>query len=167
MARPMIVNEVLCYINCVRNTATIRQIKEAVINLFNQQAVHEAFHQYHTLRRKGLTSRAKASDKILKCIMEWMTEDEGDLGIPHFVANNISWWYPLHPKKINCAMLLREKKSLASAILDLGEQMQTMEQMLRDFRQKYAQINNPQSEVETRIDEFISGVRNASNVGSV
>ena len=52
--------------------------------------------------------------------MEWMTEDEGDLGIPHFVADNISWWYPVDPKKINCAMLLRENKSLASAILDLG-----------------------------------------------
>ena len=85
-SRPMIVNEVLCYINCVRNTSTIRQIQEAVINLFNQQAVQEVFHLYHTLRRKGLTSRAKASDKIIKCIMEWMTEDGGDLGIPHFVA---------------------------------------------------------------------------------
>ena len=49
-----------------------------------------------------------------------MTEDEGDLGIPNFVADNISWWYPVDPKKINCAMLLRENKSLASAILDLG-----------------------------------------------
>ena len=35
-----------------------------------------------------------------------------------------------HPKKINCEMLLRENKFLASAILDLGEQMQKMEQML-------------------------------------
>ena len=131
--RPMVVNEVLCYISCVRNTSTIRQIKEAVINLFNQQAVQEAFHLYHNLRRKGLTSRAKASDKMIKCIMEWMTEDEGALGVPHFVADNISWWYPVDGKKINCAMLLRENKSLASAIiLDLGEQMQKMEQMLRD-----------------------------------
>ena len=61
--------------------STIRQIREAVINLFNQQAVQEAFHLYHTLRRKGLTYRANASDKIIKCIMEWMTVDEGDLGI--------------------------------------------------------------------------------------
>ena len=63
-------------------------------------------------------------------------------------------------------MLLRENKSLASAILDLGKQMQKMEQILQDFRQKYAPINNPQSEVDTRIDEFITGIRNASNMGS-
>ena len=55
--------------------------------------------------------------------MEWMTEDKGDLGIPHFVADNISWWYPVDPKKINCAMLLTENKSRASKILDLGEKM--------------------------------------------
>ena len=30
----------------------------------------------------------------------------------------------------------------------------------------YAIINNPQSEVETRIDEFLTGVRNSSNIGS-
>ena len=41
---------------------------------------------------------------------------------------------------------------MASAILDLGEQMQKIEQMLRDFCQKYALINKPQSEVDTRID---------------
>ena len=98
--------------------------------------------------------------------MEWMTEDEGDLGIPHFVADNISWWYPVDPNKIKCAMLLRENKSLASAILYLGEQMQKMEQMLRNFCQKYAPINNQQSEVETRIDKFLTGVRNAWNMGS-
>ena len=66
--------------------STIRQIQEAVINIFNQQALPEAFHLYHTLRRKGLRSRAKTSDKIIKCIMEWMTEDESGTGIPHFVA---------------------------------------------------------------------------------
>ena len=82
--------------------STIRQIQEAVINLFNQQAVHEAFHLYDTLRRKGW---AKASDKIIKCIMEWMTKDEGGTGIPHFIADNISLWYPVDPKKINYAML--------------------------------------------------------------
>ena len=48
-ARPMIVNEVLCYISCVRNTFTITKIKEAVINLFNQQALQEAFHLYPEL----------------------------------------------------------------------------------------------------------------------
>ena len=87
----MVVNEVLCYISSGKNTSTIRQIKEAVINLFNQQAVDEAFHLYYDLRGKGLTSSAKASDKIIKCIMEWMTVDEGDMGIPHFVADDISW----------------------------------------------------------------------------
>ena len=67
---------------------------------------------------------------IIKCIMEWMTEDEGDTGIPHFVADNISWWYPVDPKKINsCALLQREFKSQASAILDLVEQMQKIEQI--------------------------------------
>ena len=91
----------------------------------------------------------------------------GDLGIPHFVADNISWWYPVDQKKKNCAMLLRENKSLASAILDLDKQMQKMEQMLPDFCKKYAPINNPQSEVETQIDDFfLSGVRNAFNMGS-
>ena len=49
--------------------------------MFNQQAVHEAFHLYHDLRGKGLTSRAKASDKIIRSIMELMTEDECDMGI--------------------------------------------------------------------------------------
>ena len=44
--------------------------------------------------------------------------------------------------------------------------MQKMEQMLSDFCQKYASINNIQSEVETRIDKFLTGVRNASNMGS-
>ena len=130
---PIVANEVLCSISSVRNTSTIRQIQEAVINLFNQQAVHEAFHVYHILRRKGLTSRAKASDKIIKSITELITEDEGGTGIPHFAADNISWYYPVDPKKINCAMLQRENKSPASAILDLGEQMQKMEQMLWDF----------------------------------
>ena len=56
--------------------------------------------------------------------------------------------------------------SLASAILDLGEQMQKMEQMLRDFCQRYAPINEPQSEAEIRIDKFLTGVRNASNMGN-
>ena len=39
-----------------------------------------------------------------------MLEDEADTGIPHFVADNISWLDPVDPKKINCAMLLRENK---------------------------------------------------------
>ena len=38
--------------------------------------------------------------------------------------------------------------------------------MLRDFCRKYVPINNPQSEVETRMDGFLTGVRNASNMGS-
>ena len=128
--------------------------------------MHEAFHLYHDLRLKGPTSREKASDKMIKCIMEWMTEDEDDTGIAHFVADNISWWNPVDPKKIDGAMLQRGNKSPASAILDLGEQMQKMEQMLHYFCQKYAPINNPQSEVATRIDEFLTVVGNASNMGS-
>ena len=95
-----------------------------------------------------------------------MLEDEGDTGIPHFVADKISWLYPVDPKKINCAMLLRENKSLASAILDLGEQIQKMKQMVRDFFQNYVPINNPQSKVEARIDEFLTDARNVSNRGS-
>ena len=79
-----------------------------------------------------------------------MTEDEDVLGIPHFVADNTSWWYPVDPKKINCAMSQRGNKSLASAILDLREQMQKISLMSRDFCQNHALINNVQSEVETR-----------------
>ena len=60
-------------------------------------------------------------------------------------------------------MLLRENKSLASAILDLGEQIQIMGQILRDFCQNYGRINNPQSEVEIRIDEFLTDARNVFN----
>ena len=113
--------------------STITQIQEAVINLFHQQAVQEAFDLYHDLQEKGLTSRAKDSDKITKCIIEWVTEDKGDTRIPHFVVDNISSWFPFDPKKFNGAMLQRENKYLASAIQDLGEQMQKMEQMLSDF----------------------------------
>ena len=43
---------------------------------------------------------------------------------------------------------------------------QNMEQILRDFCQNYAMINNQQSEVEAKIDEFATGVRNVSNMGS-
>ena len=98
--------------------------------------------------------------------MEWMTEDQGGTSISHFLADDISWWYPVDSKQIIYAILQRENKSLASAILDLGEQMQKMEQTLRDICQNYAPINNPQSEVETRIDKFLTGVRNAANIGS-
>ena len=110
---------------------------------------------------KGLTLRARTPEKHIKCILDWMVEDEGDTGIPHFVTDNISWLYPVDPKKINCAMLLRENKSIA--ILDIAEQMQKMEQILRDFYQNYAPINKPQSEVEARIDEFLTYARNVSN----
>ena len=41
-----------------------------------------------------------------------------------------------------------------------------MEQMLWNFCQNYALINNPQREVEARIHEFVTGVRNASTIGS-
>ena len=43
-------------------------------------------------------------EKRIKCILDWILEDEADTGIPHFVADNISWLYPVDPK-INCAML--------------------------------------------------------------
>ena len=62
-------------------------------------------------------------------------------------------------------MLQRQNKSLASVILDLGEQIQKMEQTLLDFCRNYASINYQQSAVEARIDEFATGVRNASNMG--
>ena len=55
---------------------------------------------------------------------------------------------------------------MTSAILDLGKQMQKTQQMLLDFCEAYAPINNPLSEVETRIDDFLTGVRNTSNMGS-
>ena len=91
--------------------------------------------------------RARTPEKHIKCILDWILEDEGDSGIPHFVADNISWLYPVDPKKINCAMLLRKNKSLASAIRDLDEQIQKMTQMLQDFCENYVPINNPHSEV--------------------
>ena len=37
-----IVNKILCYIQGIRNTATVRQIQEAVISLFNAQKLHYA-----------------------------------------------------------------------------------------------------------------------------
>ena len=77
--------------------------------------------------------------------LQRMIEDEGDTGIPNFVADNISWLDPVDLTKINLAILLRENKSLASAILDLGEHIQKMEQMLENFCQNYVPINNPQS----------------------
>ena len=89
-------------------------------------------------RGKGLTP-----EKHIKCILDWMLEDEGESAITHFVADNISWLYPDDPRKINCATLLRENKPLASEILDIGEEMQKKEQMLWDFCQNYVPINNP------------------------
>ena len=85
--------------------------------------MHAALNLYHEHRAKGLILRARTPEKHIKCILDWMLEDEGDTGIPHFVADSISRLYPVDPKKINCAMLPRENKSLASAILDLGEQI--------------------------------------------
>ena len=77
----------------------------------------------HELRGKGLTARAKTPERMINCIMEWMEEDEDKPGITHFVADNISWWYPVDPKEINCAILQRENQSLASAVLGLGEKL--------------------------------------------
>ena len=92
--------------------------------------------------------RARTPEKHIKCILDWMLDDEGDTGIPHFVVDNISWLYSVAPRKINCAMLPRENKSLASAILDLREQIQKLNQVQQDFCQNYVPINNPQGEVE-------------------
>ena len=55
-----------------------------------------------------------------KCILDWMLEDEADTGIPHFVVDDISWLYPVDPKKINCAMLPRENNSLLLRFWILG-----------------------------------------------
>ena len=78
-----------------------------------------------------------------------MAEDEGGTGMPHFALTMCHGGIPLVQRR--STMLQRENKSLASAILDIGEQMKKMEQMLQDSCKKYAPINNPQSEVETRI----------------
>ena len=95
---PIVVNEILCYIQGVRNTATVRQIYEAVISLFNKQKLHAALLLYHEHRGKGLILRARTSEKHIKCILDWMLEDEADTGIPQFVADNIAWLYPVDPK---------------------------------------------------------------------
>ena len=87
-----IVNEILCYIQGIRNTSTVRQIHEAVISLFNAQKLHDALVLYREHRGKGLILRAKTPEKRIKCILDWMLEDEGDTGNPHFVADNISWF---------------------------------------------------------------------------
>ena len=44
---PIVVNEILCYIQGIRNTATVRQIREALISLFNEQKLHAALLLYH------------------------------------------------------------------------------------------------------------------------
>ena len=95
--------------------------------------MHDYFLLYREHRGKGLILRARTPEKHIKCILNWILEDEGDTEIPHFVADNKSWLYPFDPKKVNCAMLLRDSKSLASEILDIGEQMQKIEQLLRTF----------------------------------
>ena len=82
--------------------------------------------------------------KHIKCISDWMLEDEGDTGITHFVADNISWLYPVDPKKINCAKLPRENKSLASAILDLGRLVSyTITLRLKNVCSKRSRITAP------------------------
>ena len=68
--------------------------------------------------KTGPDFKGKYSEKMIKCIQEWMMEDEGDMGIPQFVTDNISWWYHVDPNKIYCTMLQRDNKSLASAVLD-------------------------------------------------
>ena len=85
-----VVNEILCVMKGWKKLPTARQINEAVRNLFNKQALHEAVHLYGDLRGKGRTLRANTPEKMIKTIMERMTEDEGDTGILHFVADNLS-----------------------------------------------------------------------------
>ena len=77
----------------------MRQIHEAVISLFNMQKLHDALLHYWEHRGKGLTP-----EKHIKCILDWMLEDDDESGIPHFVADKISWLYPVDPKKNNCTM---------------------------------------------------------------
>ena len=80
---------------------------------------------------------------------------------PHFIQSSHSVLIlnsPLVLSSFHTAVLY-----YASAILDLWEQMQNMEQMLPDFCRNYAPINNLQSEVETRIGQFLTDARNVSN----
>ena len=53
----IVVNEILRYIQGIRNTAKVRQIHEAVISLFNEQKLHAALLIYHERRGKGLILR--------------------------------------------------------------------------------------------------------------
>ena len=72
---PIVVNEILCYIQGVRNTATVRQIHEAVTSLFNEQKLHAALLLYNECRGKGLILRARTPEKHKKCILDWMLGD--------------------------------------------------------------------------------------------
>ena len=80
---PIVVNEIPCYIQGVRNSATVRQIHEVVINLFNEQKLHAALILYQEHRGQGLILRARTPEKHIKCISDCMLEDEADTGIPH------------------------------------------------------------------------------------
>ena len=86
---PIVVNEILCYIQGVRNTATVRQIHEAVISLFNAQKLHDTLLLYRDHRGKGSILRARTPEEHIKCIFDWMLEDEGDTLIPHILADNM------------------------------------------------------------------------------
>ena len=85
----IVVNEILCYIQGVRNTATVRQIHEVVTSLFNEQKLHDPLLLYHAHRGKGLILRAKTPEKRIKCILDWMLEDEAETGIPHFKEDKL------------------------------------------------------------------------------
>ena len=86
---PIVVNEIVCYIRGVGNTSTVRQIHETAIRLFNKQKLHDAFHLCHDHRGKGLILRARIPETLIKCISDWLMEDEDDRGITHFVADNV------------------------------------------------------------------------------
>ena len=56
---PIVVNEILCYIQGIRNTATVRQIHEGVISLFNGRKLNAALLLYHAHRGKGFDFMGK------------------------------------------------------------------------------------------------------------
>ena len=60
---PAVVNEIFYYIRGAINISTASQIHEAVKNLFNKRAFHDALHLYHDLQGKGLILSVKTPGK--------------------------------------------------------------------------------------------------------
>ena len=44
--------------------------------MFSELALFGALHLFHDLRGKGLTSSMHTPEKRIKCIMEWMMDDD-------------------------------------------------------------------------------------------